>query len=269
MDGDTEREAMIERAWHELLTTGMNAEELRARRIFQFLPGDPRCKICHAPFHGIGGGVVKALYGKRRSNLNPQLCNICERFAQEYQGGAEIDLSLLFADVRGSSTLAEQMTPTAFSKLINRFYNTATHVMVHTNALIDKIIGDQVAGMFVPGFAGPQHARQAIAAAKEILTATGHGAPDGPWISLGVGVHTGRAFVGAVGSSAGTTDITVLGDAPNTAARLSSSARVGEILISEAARSAAGLDTSGLERRALELKGKSEVVAVYVLTDYT
>lgn len=269
MAANPEEEAMVEEVWRNFLTNGYNPFEVRARRLFHLIPSNPRCKLCQAPFSGIGGGVMRSVFGKRPSNLNPQLCNMCEQFAQQHQGGAETELSLLFADVRGSSALAEKMTPTEFSKLINRFYNTATHVLVHTNALIDKIIGDQVAGMFVPGFAGAQHAQQAIAAAKEILTATGHGDPGGPWIALGVGVHTGRAFVGGVGSSTGTTDITVLGDVPNTAARLSSNARVGEILISEAARSAAGFDSSGLERRALELKGKSEVVSVYVLTDYT
>jgi adenylate cyclase len=193
---------------------------------------------------------------------------VCEIWAREYQGGAEIELSLLFADVRGSTTLAESMTPTQFSKLINRFYTVATHIMVHTDALIDKIIGDQVAGMYVPGFAGAEHAARAIEAAQEILRQTGHGDPDGPWIPLGVGVHTGTAFVGAVGSDHGTMDITVLGDAANTAARLSTSAGPGEILISEPAYQAAGLGADQLEKRLLELKGKSEHMPTYVFKDY-
>lgn len=269
MDADAEREAMVEQAWRNFLVNGHNPDEMRVRRIMQFLPGKGRCKICHAPFHGVVGSVVKAVYGKWPSNLNPQLCNLCENFAQHYQGGAEVELSLLFADVRGSSALAEKMTPTEFGKLINRFYTTSSNILVHADALIDKIIGDQVAGMFVPGFSGPGHAQKAIETAKELLTATGHNDPGGPWITLGVGIHTGRAFVGSVGSNSGTSDITVLGDTPNTAARLSSSARVGEILISNAARIASNFDTSRLERRDLELKGKSEVVSVYVLTDYT
>lgn len=197
--------------------------------------------------------------------MNPQLCNFCERFAHQYQGGTEIELSLLFADVRGSTNLAEAMTPLAFSKLINRFYNAATQVMVRSDALIDKIIGDQAAGMYVPGFAGPLHARRALAAAQEILRATGHGRREGPWIPIGAGVHTGIAFVGSVGSERGTSDITVLGDAANTAARLASSARQGEILVSDAAYRAAGLDLGQLEKRHLELKGKSEPVLVHVL----
>jgi adenylate cyclase len=258
----------VEKLWRTYLTTGDFSKERRQRSFFRFLPGTPRCKNCYAPFQGSGSSVVRLMFGKRPSNMNPQLCNVCEDFARHYQGGAEIELSLLFADVRGSTTLAEEMGPTDFSQLINRFYKTATRVMVQSDALIDKIIGDQAAGMYVPGFAGPHHARRAITAAQEIMRATGHGSPQGPWISLGVGVHTGIAFVGAVGSAEGTTDITVLGDAPNTAARLSSKAQVGQILISESAFMSAGMAVGGLEKRSLDLKGKSEAVTVYVLTDY-
>jgi adenylate cyclase len=161
------------------------------------------------------------------------------------------------------------MSPTEFSKLINRFYNTSTQVMIQTDALIDKIIGDQVAAMYVPGFAGPEHARRALEAAQQILRATGHARPEGPWIPLGVGVHTGTAFVGSVGSEDGTSDITVLGDAANTAARLSSSARQGEVLISDAAYRSAGLDFGELEKRHLALKGKSEPVLVHVLSEFS
>jgi adenylate cyclase len=139
-------------------------------------------------------------------------------------------------------------------------------VLVHSDALIDKIIGDQAAGMYVPGFAGEDHAQRAVKAAQELLQETGHNDPEGPWIPLGVGVHTGTAFVGSVGTSDGTMDITVLGDVPNTAARFSSKAGPGEILVSQSAAAAAGLQTSSLEQRLLDLKGKSEPVPAFVLS---
>jgi adenylate cyclase len=210
---------------------------------------------------------MKVLYDKRRSKLNPHICSACDNFAVEYQGGAEVELSLLFADVRGSTTLAEGMSPTEFSRLINRFYNAVTKILIRTDALIDKLIGDQAAGIYVPGFAGSDHALRAIEAAQEVLRATGHSDPGGPWIPLGAGVHTGTAFVGSVGSPDGTTDITVLGDAANTAARLSSEAAPGEIMVSEAAHTAAGLDAARATKRVLDLKGKSEPVTVYILGD--
>ena len=262
---DSSKSDQIENLWRGYLTTGGFPKERRQRMFFRLLPGTPRCKNCYAPFRGSGSLLVKLMYGKRPSNLNPQLCNICENFAREYQGGAEIELSLLFADVRGSTALAERMTPTEFSNLINRFYTTATRVMVKSDALIDKIIGDQAAGMYVPGFAGSEHASRAITAAQEILHATGHSDSTGPWISLGVGVHTGTAFVGAVGDKDGTTDITVLGDVANTTARLSSKAQEGEILISEPALEAAKMSATGLVQRSLDLKGKSGLMSVFVL----
>ena len=256
----------IEQGWRAFLSDGAIGIEQTQRRIFKLLPGFPRCKLCWAPFHGAGSVVARNVYGKRPSRLNPQLCNLCEQFAATYKGGAEIELSLLFADVRGSTTMAEGMSPSEFGRLIDRFYSTATKIMVQTDALIDKIIGDQAAAMYVPGLAGPQHARRAIEAAQEILHATGHDDSYGPWIPLGVGVHTGVAFVGAVGSESGAVDITVLGDAANTAARLSSVAGIGEILISDAAFQASGLHPAESEIRRIELKGKSQPVLVHALT---
>lgn len=265
---DPDQDKKIEILWRSYLTSGAFPKERRQRRFFRMLPGSPRCKNCYAPFKGSGSLVVQLMYGKKPSNLNPQLCNICEVFAKEYQGGAEIELSLLFADIRSSTTLAESMGPTEFHKLIDKFYKTATHVLVHSDALIDKIMGDQVAGMYVPGFAGPDHAQKAISAAQEIMRVTGHGSTEEPWVSLGAGVHTGTAFVGAVGSKEGTSDITVLGDAANTAARLSTMADVGQILISEPAFKAAQISTTELQKRSLDLKGKTEPVSVFILEEF-
>jgi adenylate cyclase len=185
--------------------------------------------------------------------------------ARTLPGGAEIELSMLFADVRGSTTLAEQMTPLAYSQLINRFYVSATEALVDTRSLVDRLVGDQVIGLYVPGFAGTDHAQLAVEGAKALMIKTGHADPDGPWAPIGIGIHTDIAFVGAVGTEGGATDITVLGDAPNTAARLSSSAAAGEILISESAYQAASLTELNLEKRELSLKGKQERVETRLL----
>lgn len=266
MTDELDNHAIIEETWHIFLTTGGFEKERRKRRFFRRLPGHQRCKACYAPFQGVGSNIVRVLYQKRPSNLSPFLCNACEDFARTHPGGVEIELSLLFADVRGSTNMAEAMSTIEYHKLINRFYSTATQVMANSDALIDKIIGDQVAGMYVPGFAGEHHALKAIGAAQSILQATGHHNLDGPWIPLGVGVHTGKAFVGSLGSESGTSDITVLGDVANTAARLSTKAGIGEILISKPAYQHAGYNGEmNLEQRQLELKGKNDEVLVYVL----
>jgi adenylate cyclase len=171
---------------------------------------------------------------------------------------------MLFADVRGSTTLAEGMSPSDFRQLIDRFYRESSNRLIYSNALVGQLIGDQISGFYVPGIAGPMHARRAVDAARAILRATGHADATGPWVPVGIGVHTGVAFVGAVGKD-GVTKITALGDAVNTAARLSSAAGTGEILVSAATCQSAGLDTTGLETRQLEIKGRSESVEVFVL----
>lgn len=268
MPKQSKQEQFVEATWRAFLTGHPHTPLHSQRQFYKFFPSEKRCRLCKAPFQGFGAPLIRIFYKKQPSKLNPLLCNVCDEFATRNQGGAEVELSLLFVDVRGSTTLAERMNPTEFSKLINRFYNVATQEMIRTDALIDKIIGDQAAGMYVPGFAGPMHARQAIYAAKEIFQAVGYGKSGGPWISLGAGIHTGIAFVGSVGSAEGTTDITVLGDAANTAARLSGKAQEGEILVSETAYQAAGLALEELETRTLDLKGKSEAIRVHVLTNY-
>ena len=264
--------ASAERAtllWHSYLTgdtTHLDPPTRWVRRFFKQLPSAQRCRVCHAPFHGVGGWLAGLLgFRAGRSSFNPSLCDRCEVLVKRFQVGTEVPLTLLFVDVRGSTALAEEIGPSAFHHLINRFYIASTHILVQTNALIDKLIGDEVAGLYVPGIAGPQHARIAVEAARSLLTATGHADPAGPWIKVGAGVHTGTAYVGAVGSSQSVSDITVLGDAANLTARLAAQAGAGEILVSEAACQAAGLAAQECEARQLQLKGRSQSVAVRVL----
>jgi adenylate cyclase len=220
--------------------------------------------MCNVPFEGLTGQFMH-LIGKNSSNINPHLCSACDSFARANPGGAEIRLSMLFADIRGSTSLAEGMKAGEFTRLIDRFFAASTDILCQTDAIIDKLAGDQVSGYYVPGLVGPMHARVAVQAAQALLRATGHGGPDEPWIQVGIGIHTGEAFIGAVGSQGGITDITALGDAVNIAARLASNAGPGEILVSQETYTDAGLDLGDLEQRELALKGRSKPVSVYVL----
>ncbi len=257
------QEPTVEEVWRGLLN-GQIVEFARLRRLLKLLPADPRCKMCMAPFAGIGATITRRILRRRPWAKNPNYCDACGDFAAKHPGGAEVELSLLFADVRGSTGLAERMNPSEFTQLMNRFYAAATRVLVKSNAIIDKFLGDEVVSFYVPGFGGPDHARQAVLSAQELLRATGHHQASGPWIPVGVGVHTGRAFVGSVGSGS-VVDVTALGDAVNITARLASQAGPGEILISDAAYAAAHLPLGELEHRRLELKGRTEPVSVHVL----
>jgi adenylate cyclase len=197
------------------------------------------------------------------SRLNRRICSGCIRALEKRPGGAEVELSLLFADVRGSTGLAEHTSAEEFSRLLARFYGIAAEVVDRRNGIVDKFVGDQVMALFIPGFAGPDHAADAIDAARELLTKTGHDDTQ-PWIPIGAGVHTGIAYVGRIGEG-DAVDFTALGDSVNTAARLASSAGVGEILVSSAAGRAAELSPDRLEVRSLELRGRSESVEAWVL----
>ncbi len=237
-------------------------------KALKYIPSDPRCMWCRAPFRGFGAPFMRAI-GKDKSKYNPNFCAECEHFVRTYNAGTEVDLSLLFADIRGSTTLAEKMSAAEFSSLINRFYTVTSKILVEALAYIDKLAGDQVSAFFSPGMAGPHQYKVAVKSAIAILEATGHSDPGGPWVPVGIGVHGGLTYYGAVGTSEGLTDLTLLGDPPNTAARLASTAKAGEILISQFAAEKAELDTTGLEMRALDLKGKSETVNVWVLASQT
>lgn len=247
--------------WRAFLTKG-DPRERRLRNVFRLLPADPRCMLCAAPFAGPGAGVMRLL-GKRPSGSNPTMCTSCFDFMSTHHGGAEIETSMLFADVRGSTALGEAMTPAAFRALLDRFYATATKVVFAHEGSIDKFVGDELVAVFYPMLSGPDHPAKAVAAARALLRATGHDRPEGPWLPIGAGVHTGPAWIGAVGD-ASHTEVTVLGDTVNTTSRLAAVAGAGEVLVSVAAAEAAGLDV-GLPRRALELKGKQQPTDVVTL----
>ena len=254
-------EQTLEEEWYKMLTEGEPVPR-HVYHLLGLLPSDPRCKLCAAPFKS-WGGLLMHLLGRDQSRYNPRFCEKCKVF--EHPGGAEITLSMLFADVRGSTTLAERMSAREFSRLINRFYSVASHVLIQSDALVDRLIGDEAIGLFIPGFSGPEHSRRAIEAAQELLRLTGHVDNKVPWLPVGVGIHTGPAFVGIVGEDASAMDFTALGDSVNVTARLASEAGPGEVLISDAAYSAANLAIQDLEHRQLELKGKSEPIGVHIL----
>jgi adenylate cyclase len=246
-----------EALWREMLT-GEGSVMATQRRRNRRLPGSPRCKTCLHPLGGPLAPVLRLVTRRARSTMNPNYCNLCEDFVRTHPGGAEIELSLLFADVRGSTTLAEAMAPAEFGRLMNRFYVSANRVLIDSDALVDKLVGDEVIGLYLPVM-GPEHAQKAIEAARDLLLATA------PSLPVGAGVHTGTAYVGAVGSDGTVTDFTALGDAVNVTARLSGLAAVGEVLVSEDAHAASGLDLGDLEQRRLELKGRSAPIDVRVL----
>jgi adenylate cyclase len=155
------------------------------------------------------------------------------------------------------------MTPTSFSRAMNRFCAAAIRVINETDGFILDVVGDEVEGVYPPGFSGQGHARKAVLAAEQLLGLAIPVAPGGPLLELGVGVHSGIVYIGTM-SGVGD-EVRATGDNVNTAARLSSVAQAGEALISDTACSASGLGFDDLEHRSLDLKGKSTPVPARVM----
>jgi adenylate cyclase len=256
--GEAGRETQFSsQQWRTLLTEG-HARLVKARNVFRYLPSAPRCKVCNNPFGGPAGHLLAAA-GFRPSRKNPNLCTRCCDALPP--GGAEVDVAVLFADVRGSTRLGEQAGAADFAALLNRFYLAATRALLRHDAVIDKLIGDEVMAIFVRGISGPEYRRRAVQAGIALLRAVGYGTPDGPWLQLGAAVNAGVAYVGNVGAAV--VDFTALGDTVNVAARMQQHAAAGELLV---ARGVADEVTAHAPPRTLQLRGREQSTDTYVLT---
>lgn len=236
------------------------------RRTFARIPSDPRCRVCYAPFGQPGGAVFRRL-GFQRWDKSPNICTHCVNELADHEViGVEAPVTFLFADIRRSSEMARGMSTLELAHVMQRFYATASRVLLEHDAILDKFVGDEAVGFFLPLTTGPEHAAAAIRAARALMAATGNGAGDGGhidlWVPLGAAVSSGSAFVGMVSSSRGS-EFTAFGDPINAAAHMAGLAAPGEILVNERCAVDAKLDTDGLERRDLSLKGHA--ATAYVL----
>ena len=253
---------MSEEYWRDFLTHG-DPRERAMRKFYARIPSSPRCQLCAAPFGGFGKHAMRVL-GKRPSSQSPNLCSACFDHMKEHRGGAEITVTMLFADIRGSTRLAETMSAREFKKLLSRFYGVATEAVFANGGQVDKFVGDELVAMFYPFMSGNEHASAAVAAARNLMRATGNDGRAEPWLPLGAGVHTGPAWVGAVGDEPHV-ELTALGDAVNVASRLASVAKAGEIIVSLDAAREADLGDD-LPHEPLELKGRDQPIEVVRLT---
>ena len=228
-------------------------------RLFFALPGSPRCSACGAPFAGPGRLIAGPL-GHRPSRKNPTLCATCVELSPP--GGITLLAGILFADIRGFTATFDGGNPEQASTVLRRFYRCAEDVLF-PDAMIDKLIGDEVMALYLPEFK-PNLAGHVSAVmldhARGLLRAVGYGSGRPPFGVLGIGLDLGEAFVGNIGERA-LVDFTAVGDVVNTAARLQAQAAAGEIIISE--RVASGLAARVGTRVQLTLKGKREPQTAY------
>ena len=175
-----------------------------------------------------------------------------------------MEIGVLFADMRGYTSMAESRPLEEVARLLNRFHAVATDVLCKRDAIIDKLVGDEVMALFLTGFTGPGCFDKMASAAEGLLRGVGHGSSEGPWLPLGIGMDFGLAFVGNVGSGE-VKDFTALGDVVNTAARLQAEAKAGQIVMSERVYREVAERYPDVPRVELQLKGKSEPVAARVV----
>lgn len=224
------------------------------------LPSSPRCGICGAPFSGVGSRLVGPL-GYRPSRKNPTLCATCVESSPP--GGMTTEVGVLFADLRGFTRISEQSEPEAVSLLLRRFYACAEDVLF-PEAMIDKLIGDEVMALYLPMFGSLEDpAATMLSQARELLERIGYGGEAGPFVEVGIGLDYGEAFVGNVGERS-LYDFTAVGDVVNVASRLQGEAKGGEIVAS--GRLIEQLPKPLGERMEVSLKGKAEPVVAYRTT---
>ncbi len=244
--------------WHGLLT-GEDPSLVNARRIWHRIPSAPRCKVCASPFHGAGGLAARLFWHGPMRN-NPLLCKACFGQLSKHPGGAELEISVVFADVRGSTALAERTSAGDYHTLIQTYYKAAANAIDSNDGIIDKFLGDGIMALFIPVITGENHAVRAIEAGRAILAAVDREGLSEKGLQVGAGVHTGEAFVGVVGSDE-KLDFTALGDTVNIAARLGGVAGPGELLVSRPAWDRAGLGAPPNQRE-VDIAGREGGLSV-------
>jgi adenylate cyclase len=230
--------------------------------LFRALPSSPRCGICGAPFAGVGRWVVGPL-GYRPSRKNPTVCGTCVEYSPP--GGMTQYVGVLFADLRGFTARFDGGDPQEASLLLRRFYRCAEDVLF-PDAVIDKLIGDEVMALYLPDLK-PDMTREDVPAlmldqAVELLRSVGYRSDSEPFAEMGIGIDVGEAFVGNIGQRA-LYDFTAVGDVVNTASRLQSHAASGEVVLSD--RVVTALAAPVGTRVELQLKGKREPQTAYRL----
>jgi adenylate cyclase len=227
--------------------------------LMRSLPSSPRCGICGAPFAGFGSHIVGPL-GFRPSRKSPNLCATCVEAAPP--GGMTTQTGVLFADLRGFTRTSERIGPQESSALLRRFYACAERVLF-PEAIIDKLIGDEVMALYLPMYRSfEQAAPTMLDHARGLLREVGYRPGASPFAEVGIGIDYGEAFVGNVGRES-LNDFTAIGDVVNVASRLQGEAQGGEIVAS--ARLVEQLPDPPGEPVELELKGKAEPVLAYRL----
>ena len=190
----------------------------------------------------------------------------------DFAQGSEREIAILFADIRGFTALSEGRLPYDVVFILNRYFAAVGRAVESAGGRVDKFLGDGVMALFGIESGAQQGCREALTAARLMsermgeLNASLRGEIEGP-LRIGIGIHAGPTIIGEMGYG-GATAMTAIGDAVNTASRLEELTKeyTVELVVSEAVVSRAGFDLSGFPRQEVEIRGKTETLAVRTLT---
>ena len=214
------------------------------------------------------------MFGIRPSKMNPNTCTVCELMFTRVMKARKItvDVTVLFADLRGYTSLSQTLPPDTCSALLDAFYDESAAAIWEYDGLLNKTIGDAVMAVFNFPMRHDNHAERAVLAAREIqrrcearresLKAEMPGL-DGTELAVGIGIDSGEVSFGEFGRSH--KDLTAIGTVVNTAARAQAAAEAGRVLVTRAVHERASETTVGSERREYRLKGFDAPVQLYAV----
>ena len=234
------------------------------------------CKGCWqqmhvpVPLHGVFS-VPFRLFGIRPSRMNPNTCTICELMFTKVMKARKItiDATILFADLRGYTSLSQSQSSEAVSGLLDAFYDECAHAIWEHDGLLNKTIGDAVMAIFNFPIRQDDHPRQAVLVAQDIqrrwnarreLLGVELGLAHVE-LGVGIGLHCGELSFGEFGRSH--RDLTAIGTVVNLASRAQSAAAAGEILVTQAVYERAQSELAGSRPQQRELKGFEEPTTLY------
>jgi adenylate cyclase len=182
-------------------------------------------------------------------------------------GGVLQTITVLFADIRGFTRISEHAPPEKIVQLLNRYFSAMTDIIFAHGGTLDKYLGDGLMALFGAPTVTPKDAANAIAAAvamqRRMLSINDELREEGfPEIGIGIGLHTGEVTVGYIGSER-RSEYTAIGDAVNTASRLESNAKGGEILVSEVTAKAAHSRYQLAAREPITVKNREQPVPLF------
>jgi adenylate cyclase len=265
-----------------LATSGLALQACRRRAILAFWKKAmtaTQAKICigcwqqmhvPVPLRGVLSMPFRA-FGIRPSKMNPNTCTVCELMFTKVMRSRKItiDATVLFADLRGYTTLSQSMPADSISALLDAFYDRCADAIWEHDGLLNKTIGDAVMAVFNFPIKSADHPIKAVRAAREIqkrwrierdglVQRLGIGGGD---LGVGIGINTGELSFGEFGRSH--RDLTAIGNVVNTASRAQSAAGADQILVTRDVYQRAQPELAGSEPTAYELKGFNAPVELY------